>query len=127
MEARQAEEARGGVPGAGGKAVWVPVSVAVRAPVFERALAPFLAADARELEAERDILRHGLPGQERVFLEHHAALGAGLLDGVAVQGDGSGRQRQEARHRVQERGLAASGGPERHHKGPVGDVERHPV
>ena len=54
---------------------------------FERPLAPLLAPDARELEAEGDVLDHRLPRQQRVLLEHDATLRPGALHVVAVQRD----------------------------------------
>ena len=33
------------------------------------------------------LLLHGLPGKQRILLEHHAAIGAGTVDRLAIDGD----------------------------------------
>ena len=56
---------------------------------------------------------HVEPGQQRVLLEHHAAVGAGPDDRAAVEQDlALGGVRKPAMH-VQQRGLAAARGAER--------------
>ncbi|MNC49752.1 hypothetical protein D3C75_989510 [compost metagenome] len=69
---------------------------------------------AGQFQAEGDVAQHVLPGQQRIVLEHHAALGAGALDGHAVQGDAPAAGGDEAGDQVEQRGLAAAGRPQGH-------------
>src|SRR5207253_2362258 len=68
-----------------------------------------LAADTR---TESDVLADRHPGEQRILLEHHAAIGAGLLDLDAVDGDDAFRRLHVAGDGVEQSGLAAAGGPE---------------
>ena len=92
-----------------------------------RAVKALRPADAGELEPERDILDDRLPGQQSVLLEDDAAIGAGACDLDAVERDRAGRERQEARHGVEQRRLPAARGAERDHERPIGNVERDPI
>ena len=95
------------------------------------------AGDLRRLhalhaQAEAHVLRHGAVGEERVVLEHHAdaAAGAGAPGSTvrAVDRHLPGVGRDEARHRAQGGGLAASGGAEEGEELARGyDGQRHAV
>src|SRR4051794_27752898 len=67
---------------------------------------------AAHLQAELDVLPHGLPGKQRILLKHHAALGAGAVYLLAVDGDDARGRLEEARDRVEQRRLSAAGGPD---------------
>ncbi len=55
--------------------------------VLHRQLVGFLTLDAAHLEREADVLLDGQPGEERVLLEHDAAVCAGALHELAVAVD----------------------------------------
>src|SRR5262249_6914371 len=59
-------------------------------------------------EAPGDVAGDRLPGKEREFLEHHAAVGPGAVDQPTVNTDRSGVGRDEAPHDVEQRALAAA-------------------
>ena len=61
------------------------------------------------------------------MLEHDAAVGAGAGDRLAVDADGAGLDRQEAADQIEQRRLAAAGGPEQRDEFAVADFERHLV
>ena len=85
-----------------------------------------LAADVgltAHLQAEGDVRAHRHPGEERVLLKDHAAIGAGLAHAFAVREDLARRRRDEARDRVQQRRLSAAGGAEEADELAAGDVE----
>ena len=67
-------------------------------------------ADSLHLQPELDVLAHRLPGKQRVLLEHHAAIGAGARDGLAIHPHPPAARRTEARDGVQQRGFAAARG-----------------
>jgi hypothetical protein len=73
--------------------------------------------------AELDVLDGGAPGEERVFLEDHPAIGSGLGHLVAVHEDTAGGGLDEARDHVQERGLAAARRPEEAGEAVLGQLE----
>ena len=64
--------------------------------VFAGDLAPLGLADPLQLEAEGDVLQNGQPGHQRVFLEHHAAVGSRAVDPLAAEGDGAVGRLDEA-------------------------------
>ena len=68
-------------------------------------LAALGARDPAQFQGEFDVGARGEPGQQRGVLEHEG--GAGRRDA-----DGPGRGRFEPGDEVQQRGLAAPGGPE---------------
>ena len=61
------------------------------------------------IDAERDVLASGEPGQQARRLEHHAAIGAGAGDFTAVEHDAAGGDVVEAGEHRQHGGLAAAG------------------
>src|ERR1700681_2125586 len=63
---------------------------------------------AAHLEPELDIAAHGLPGKQRVLLEHHAAVGARTVDALAVDRHRAGGRLEEAGKRVEQRRLPAA-------------------
>ena len=66
-------------------------------------------------QREQHVAEHGLPRQELVeLLEHHHAVGAGLLDLLAVETDLPLDRLHEARDRLEQRRLAAAGRSEQH-------------
>ena len=62
------------------------------------------------LQAELDVLAHRLPGKQRILLKHHAAVGAGAVHRLAVDGDDARGRLEEAGDRVEQRRLSAAGG-----------------
>src|SRR5262249_1526248 len=59
-----------------------------------------------------DVLLHGEPRKERVGLEDHATVGAGSGNGRAVQENATRGRLVEPCDHAEERGLAATRGPE---------------
>ena len=59
--------------------------------------------------AEADVLAHRHPGEQRIVLEHHAAVAAGGCDALAVDEDLAGARLLKARNDAQHGGLAAAG------------------
>jgi len=57
----------------------------------------------RRTRTEQDVLFYGQPGEERVRLEHHAAVRAGTLDRLAVEQDAPGGGPVEAGDDAQQR------------------------
>ncbi len=72
--------------------------------------------DAAHLQAELHVAEDGLPREERVLLEDHAAVGAGAGDARAVHDHAPSGGPHEARHRVEHGGLPAAGRPEQRHE-----------
>ncbi len=70
-----------------------------------RGLRPGLA---RKREPIGHVLDHGLPGQQRILLEHHGAVRAGLSDAGAVHEHGTVGRLQQSVDDAQQRGLAAA-------------------
>jgi hypothetical protein len=60
------------------------------------------------LKREADIAFDRLPREQRVILEHDAAIDAGAGDFRAIDHDGAGRRRHEPRHHVQQRRFPAA-------------------
>ena len=73
-------------------------------------------ADAPAFEAVRHVLGHRPPREQRVLLEHHATVGAGAHDAVAVDEDGARRGRVEPGDDVEQGGLAAPRGADEGHE-----------
>ncbi|MCY1506554.1 hypothetical protein D9M68_408060 [compost metagenome] len=78
---------------------------------------------ACQFQAEGDIAQHVLPGQQGVVLEHHATLGAGAVDGYAVEADAPGAGSDEAGDEVEQGGLATAGRAEGHQQLAGAEVE----
>ena len=74
-------------------------------------------------QAETDVLADVEPGEERVALEHHAAVGAGAHDPGAVEPDLAGRRRLEPGDQPQQGGLAAARRAQHRDEVVVGDFE----
>ncbi len=79
---------------------------------------------AFQLEAELDVALHRQPGEQRVALEHHAALGRGAGDRPAVEGDDALGRLGEAGDQAQQGRLAAARGADDHRQLALGDRER---
>ena len=62
-------------------------------------------------QAERDIVRDCHPVVERRGLKHHAAIRPRPRDLLAIDDGGAFGWLEKARHHVEDRGLAAAGGP----------------
>ena len=61
------------------------------------------------VDREPHVVVDGEPGQQRVVLEHDRAVGAGLIDLAFLEQDAAQGGSNEARHDVEQRGLAAAG------------------
>ncbi len=61
------------------------------------------------VHGEGDVFPHGQPREQRVVLENQAAFGAGLGDGLALEGDGALVGAGEAGDEGHEGGLALAG------------------
>ena len=93
--------------------------------------AALVSADALEGEAERDVLPDRQPGEERGVLEDQRALRRRRGDRLAVEAHLAGRRLLETGDQIEQRALAAAGGPEkddelagRHLEVDVGESER---
>jgi len=64
------------------------------------------------LDGQVHVLVAGQPGQQRVVLEHHAALGAGAGDFLVVADQAALGGQQQAGDQVEQRGLAAARVPD---------------
>ena len=87
----------------------------------------FLLVDAAGAQAEGDIVVDRQPREQRVFLEHEAAVGAGSGDGHAVERQLALVHLDEAGDQTQERRFAAAGRADERHERAGGDFERHIV
>jgi hypothetical protein len=76
--------------------------------VAARDLPPLGRAHALELEAERHVIEHRAPGQQREVLEHQRAVGAGRDDRLAVEAHRSGSRPDQRRDQHQQGALAAT-------------------
>src|SRR5258707_5196443 len=61
------------------------------------------------LQPEFDVALHCLPGEQRILLKHHTAIGAGTIDRFTIDGDATFGRLEEARHRIEQGGFAAAG------------------
>ena len=66
--------------------------------------------------AEADVLAHGEPGEQRVILEHHAAIAARTGDAPPIHQDLAGGRLLEPRDDAQHGRLAAAGGADQAHE-----------
>ena len=87
----------------------------------------FLLVDAAGTQAEGDIVVDGQPRDQRVLLEHEAAVGAGSGDGHAVERQLALVHWDETGDQTQERRFAAAGRADERHERAGGDFERHIV
>ena len=80
---------------------------------------------ALDLQPERDVLRHGHPREQRVLLEHHAAIRARLggHTGAPVDADRARARLHEACQRVEQRRLAATRGAKQADELARGDIQ----
>jgi hypothetical protein len=74
--------------------------------------------------AEHDVLFDGLPGEEGVGLEDHAAIRAGAGDGLAIDANIAGSRCFQAGEYAGEGGFAAAGGADDAHELAFVDGER---
>src|SRR5581483_10778920 len=79
---------------------------------------------AADLQPELDILAHAEPGEERVRLEHHAAVTPRADHRRAVERDRAFARLDQAGNEAQQAGLAAARRADDHGEFLVGDVER---
>src|SRR5207247_10169058 len=96
---------------AGRQLVWVALLEARehdQLDEFSNPPAALLPRHALELEAVPDVARHRAPGQDRMLLEHDAAIGSGSLDRHPVHLDRAVPVGKQPREDVAERGLAAA-------------------
>ncbi len=79
-------------------------------------------------QREHGVFQHRLPGRQLVeFLEHHDAIRSRVLDRLALQANLAVQRRQEARHRLEQAGLAAAGRAEQHETVGAMHLEGHLV
>ena len=98
-----------------GKLLGEVVLEAVEADLRDEGAGEFLLLRERHAffsQAEADVLQNREPREERVALEHHAAVGTGAAHRLAVERDAAGRGRVQARDHAQQGALAAAGGAE---------------
>jgi hypothetical protein len=88
---------------------------------------PLCARHALELEAQGDVVDDGLPGQQGIFLEHHAAIGPGAGDGSTVEGEGARARLEEPRDRRDQGRLSAAGRSDHAQELLAQDVERQAI
>src|SRR5262249_6482275 len=86
-------------------------------------LAAFGFADAALAQAEGDVLAHGQPREQRVGLEHHAAIGARTRHLAPVEHDTAAGRPVEAGDDAQQRGFRAARGAGDGDEVVVADVE----
>src|SRR5438552_7186496 len=101
---------------------------AVEADELERVLrlgAAFVLGDAAQRQRKLDVLFRRQPRKQAGFLKHHAdAIGVGLGDWRAADGDGARSLLAQAGHHHQKRRLAAAARTDQHNE-PAGlDIER---
>jgi len=72
---------------------------------------PFHARDAAHLQAELDVLLHGLPRKQRVLLEHHAAIRPRFRHRLAIGDDAAGAGQGKTGNRVEQGRLADPDSP----------------
>jgi hypothetical protein len=97
---------------AAGELVRVAIGGALEAYEFHELVGDRLHLGARQpplARAEADVLAHRHPGEQRVVLEHHAAVAAGAADALAVDEDLAAGWLLEAGDDAQHSGLAAAG------------------
>src|ERR1019366_1357554 len=75
-------------------------------------------------QPELDVAVDRLPGKQRVVLEHHAALGSGLHDRPAIDGDAAAAWQLQSCKDVEHGRLAASRGTDDHQELAPRYVER---
>ena len=94
---------------AAGDLVRIPV-LGVRQPdEIQRIVgAPFQVVLEDAFDGQIDISKAGQPGQQRVVLEHHAAVGPGAVDVLAGEQHRARGRLEQARDQVEQRALAAA-------------------
>src|ERR1022692_622746 len=75
-------------------------------------------------QPELDIAANGLPGKQRVVLEHHAAFGSGLYDRAAIDGHRSAARQLQPGENVENGGLSASRRTDNHQELAARHVQR---
>ena len=120
---------RGALAHAARKLMRIGVLKALEADHFDELIDAvlFLLVDAAGAQAEGDIVVDRQPREQRVLLEHEAAVGAGSGDGHAVERQLALVHRDEAGDQTQERRFAAAGRADERHERAGGDFERHIV
>ncbi len=87
-------------------------------------LAPRVALVAAALQAEHDVLQHGHVREDRVALEHHPALGAGLRrQRLAIEHQPPAGGAFLSQCKTQEGALAGARGADDRHEGAFGHVQ----
>ena len=102
------------LPHAAGELVWIAAFEAVKfyeGRHFHRDTPALGIRPACAAQAERDIIRDCHPVVERRGLKHHAAIRPRPRDLLAIDDGGAFGWLEKARHHVEDRGLAAAGGP----------------
>src|SRR5262245_1206192 len=90
---------------------------------FAHGLVPALPRHALFAQPEGDVVGDRQPWKQGIGLEHHAAVGAGLAHGHAVQCDAAGGRLVEPGDEAQQRRLAAARRPENGDEVVVGNLE----
>src|SRR5262249_9498697 len=75
-------------------------------------------------ETVHDVAEHGLPGEEREFLNHRPAVGTRTPYRPALDADRPRRRLEETADYVEQRRLATAGGADDGEEFPRGDAER---
>ena len=86
-----------------------------------RSLAAFGGRNADELAAELDVLDRGFPRQEIVLLKDHGPVSARPGHPLTANHDRSRRRQDQAVHRAQQRGFAATRRPQERYEAMVFD------
>jgi hypothetical protein len=86
-----------------------PITTTSCAEVKGTRLLPLAARHPRHFEAIADVLGHGEPGKQRIFLKHHPAISARARHRFAADLDRSTVRANESAQDIKERALAAAG------------------
>ncbi|MHC2561173.1 hypothetical protein ACVIVD_003167 [Bradyrhizobium liaoningense] len=100
---------------AAGELLWPMVLEARQSDLADEGigdLVPLVLRHAALAQAEGNVFAHRQPWEQRVGLEHHAAIGARPRHLAPVERDASAGRAVEAGDDAQQRGLAATGGTE---------------
>ena len=95
--------------------------------ILARPRSAFPIRHALEPETELGVLDDVQPGKQGMSLEYHAAVSSRTADQHPLAEDFSARWRQGTGDDVEQRGLAAAGGAERHDESVVAEVQVNAV
>ena len=112
------------LPHASGEVLRIAVAESAQRQLVEQRVRLLVrAAVPADLQAEGDVLAHGHPGKQRVFLEDHRPRRLGLEHPLAEGEDLPRTRPREPGDGVQQRGLAAAGRSEQADELARGDVQ----